>query len=250
MARLVIERHLSRAVQRNDDGSRDSMYDLRVGAPGSAEFAIECVQNTCPEAMLVWKKGPARGPLQLKTVGNWVVELSASCRVDRLRAKLGPLLATLHSAGCLHWDIGSAEERAIFSTTKDLAELGVTGVLCDNPDGNGRVYLSMARPGGMVDPTGADLADWVTKFLASEKRADVRYKLSISGATNRHVCIVLTLNSDLTGPLLHHFVNDGCPTRSPDLPAEVTGVWLLLPSADKGLFWDATGWRAVDASIS
>jgi hypothetical protein len=107
----------------------------------------------------------------------------------------------------------------------------------------------MAQPGGMVDPTGADLADWVTKSLASGKCADVRYKLKISGATKRQVGIVLTLNGDFTGPLLHHIVDSSCPMRSPGVPSEVTGVWLLLPSAGKGLFWDSTGWRAVDTSI-
>jgi len=248
-ARLVIERHLGRTVHKNDDGSRDSMYDLRIEPPDSAELAIECVQNTCPDSVRVWKKGPATGPRQLGTKGNWVVELSESCRVQRLLAKLGPLLATLHTARCLHVDTESPTERASFGTTEELAELGVTDALCDDPDGNGRVHFSMARPGGMVDPTGADLADWVTKFLASEKCADVRYKLNISGAPKRHVCIVLRLNSDLNGPLLHHIVDGSCPMRSPGVPAEVTGVWLLLPSAGKGLFWDSTGWRAVDASI-
>jgi len=114
------------------------------------------------------KRGPATGSHQLDTKGNWVVELSKSCRVQKLLAKLGPLLATLHTAGCLHVDMESTEERALFGTTEELGELGVTHVHCDDPDGNGRVYFSMAQPGGMVDPTGADLADWVTKFLARE----------------------------------------------------------------------------------
>lgn len=200
-ARLVIERHLGRTVNKNDDGSRNSMYDLRIGSPESPEFAIECVQNTCTDSVRVWKKGPAKGSHQLDTKGNWVVELSESCRVERLLARLGPLLATLHTAGCLHADMEPTMERAIFGTTKELAGLGVTEVDCYDRDGNGSVYFSMAAPGGMVDPTGADLANWLTKFLASEKCADVRYKLEISGATNRHVCIVLTLNGDLTGPL-------------------------------------------------
>jgi hypothetical protein len=171
-ARLVIERHLNRAVHKNDDGSQESMYDLRVGPPDNPEYAIECVQNTCPDSVRVWKKGSETGPHQLDTKGNWVVELSKSCRVRRLLAKLGPLLAALHTAGCLHVGIESTSERAIFGATEELPKLGVTHVHCSDPDGNGHVYFSMALPGGIVDPTGADLADWITKFLASEKCGD------------------------------------------------------------------------------
>jgi hypothetical protein len=241
----VVETYLGCPVHKNDDGSRDSMYDLRVGTPDDPEIAIECVQNTCPDSVRVWKKGAALGSRKFDTKGTWVVELLKSCRVQRLRRKLGPVLESLHAAGCFHLDT----EGAISVVAKELAELGVTDVLCYEPDGDGDVYFSMARPGGMIDSAGADLADWISRFLASEKCADVRHKLNISGAAERHVCIVLTLNSDMTGPLLYHVVAGNCPVRSLAAPAEVTGVWLLLPSAGKGLFWDLTGWRAVDASI-
>jgi hypothetical protein len=58
--RLVIERHLSCAVNKNDYGSRGSMYDLRVGAPDNPEYAIECVQDTC-DAVYRWMPACGHG---------------------------------------------------------------------------------------------------------------------------------------------------------------------------------------------
>ena len=200
-ARLVLGKHLGRVAEMHDDGTQDSMCDLRVGTVEAPEIAIECVQDADPDAIRVWKKGPAGGPHQIETKGDWLVELSSSCQVAKLPRRLAPLLAILHSSGLLHMDLESTIQSTASHIARELVELGVTGVECINVNGNGRVHFTMSSPGGIVDPTGADLADWVSGLIASEKFADVRHKLNVSGATQRHVCVILETQRQLRAVL-------------------------------------------------
>ena len=248
-ARLVLGKHLGRVAEMHDDGTQDSMCDLRVGTVEAPEIAIECVQDADPDAIRVWKKGPAGGPHQIETKGDWLVELSSSCQVAKLPRRLAPLLAILHSSGLLHMDLESTIQSTASHIARELVELGVTGVECINVNGNGRVHFTMSSPGGIVDP------DWggssglgkridcqrevcrratQTERLWSNTTSRVRHSRDSAAASS--------------SALLYHFTFDGCPTANPTVPAEVTGVWLLLPSAGRGLYWDVAGWRAVDAS--
>jgi hypothetical protein len=108
------------------------MFDLRVGPADSPDIAIECVQDTDPDSIRVWKKGPAQGCHRLQTKGDWVVELSKTCNVASVIEKLGGLLATLH-ADCVF--------EASSETFEELRQIGVENVLCENVEGEGRVYF-------------------------------------------------------------------------------------------------------------
>jgi hypothetical protein len=247
-ARQVIQRHLSRPVYLHDDGSQNSMYDLRVGPADNPEIAIECVKDADPDSIRVWKKGPSKGVRILNTKGDWVIELSGSAKVKTLESRLGTLLCQLHALGIHELDLDPVRVMNAAPSAAELAAHGVVSATCTDANGEGRISYYMTNPGGITDPTGKDLTDWVAAFLASENHGDVLHKLAASRARERHVCIIMMLNGTSTVPLLSHFLGPlNLPADAPTVPVEVTGIWLLLPSNGAGMFWSASGWRAVSA---
>ena len=61
-ARQIIERVLKQAAFINDDGSQNSMYDLRVGPPDKPLITIEVGGAVDSSFTETWNVGPARGP--------------------------------------------------------------------------------------------------------------------------------------------------------------------------------------------
>jgi hypothetical protein len=220
-AKLVIEKHLGQPIQQNDDGSRGGMYDLRLGPEDYPAVAIECVKDADCGSMRVWKKGPNHGCFNLQTRGDWLIELSSSAKVESVVKAIGDLLARLHAAGVFVLHSESREGQAPATLAGEFSRLGILAAHCCDIDGSGRVYFLMMKPGGIVDVSGARLAEWTTSFINGEDRQDVLRKLLHSGAEERHVCIILTLNGTLDAPLIYHFLAENeVPTVAPDLPPQ------------------------------
>ncbi len=72
-ARRIVEKELRRSVVVNDDGSRDGMYDLRIGPADAPELAVECVGAVDPIRAETWSEGPSKGPLELALRGDWII---------------------------------------------------------------------------------------------------------------------------------------------------------------------------------
>jgi hypothetical protein len=114
--------------------------------------------------------------------------------------------------------------------------------------GTGKVSLTMPGNGGAVDEYGMAVPGWVGVFLRDPDRQDVLSKLERSGAPERHAFLIVTLigapwavESYLTGSLEH------LPAQAPDLPAPVTGVWIVLGMGQRGLRWDGNIWKFFDS---
>jgi hypothetical protein len=104
----------------------------------------------------------------------------------------------------------------------------------------------MPGPGGAVDDTGASVPGWVSNFLADAARADVVAKLARSAAARTEVFVAVALDV-APGSVVSYLTGEVTmvPTAAPHLPPPVTGVRVCPTHGTKGVYWDASGWRAV-----
>lgn len=86
---------LNRPVVVHDDGSKPSMYDLRIGAVEAPEVAIECVRAVDPVGTETWNVGPGKGPLRLSVEGDWMISIARTARIDKIKERIEPILRGL-----------------------------------------------------------------------------------------------------------------------------------------------------------
>ncbi len=99
-ARAVIAVELGLAVEVNDDGSANSMYDLRIGPAGAPQAAIEVTRANDETWLGTWKAGPSKGAHTCVGVqGNWVAVVAPGASIKRLNARLPDVLRRLESEG-------------------------------------------------------------------------------------------------------------------------------------------------------
>lgn len=248
-ARRAVERELGRIVVVNDNGSAPGMYDLRVGPAEAPEIAIECVGAVDAVYTETWNVGPARGPWELAVRGNWIVEIQPKTRVNRLRDPLERLLQDLESRSAHNVHVDWSFQWRDAALFDELASLGVSHAICYEPEGSGKVHLTMPGTGGAVDDEGSEVPGWVGQFLRDPARQDVLRKLERSGAPERQVFVWASffgvpwpVESYLTGALSR------VPVKAPDLPPPVTGVWIAAAGGRRGMRWDGGAWRLFDAT--
>ncbi|HEY0321399.1 MAG TPA: hypothetical protein VGC66_10615 [Pyrinomonadaceae bacterium] len=247
-ARRVVERELKRPVVINDDNSAPGMYDLRVGSADAPEIAIECVGAVDQTYTETWNVGPARGPLHLSVKGDWTVEIAPTARVNAVKKGLEQLLKELEERGLYNVYVDYRLEWQDADLFGKFDSLKITHALCYTQQGAGKVYLGMPGAGGAVDDQGRAVPAWVGEFLRDPSKQDVLSKLQRSGAPERHVFVIASLmgtpwevESYLIGDLNH------LPSKAPDLPPPVTGVWIVPGMGQKGIRWDGNSWRFFDA---
>lgn len=247
-ARRIVERELKRPVVINDDNNAPGMYDLRVGPADAPEVAIECVGAVDQTYTETWNIGPARGPLHLSVKGDWTVEIAPTSRVNAVKKGLEQLLQELEARGLYNVYVDYRLEWQDAELFGKFDSLKITHALCYSPQGTGKVYLGMPGAGGAVDDQGRAVPEWVGEFLRDASRQDVLSKLQRSGAPDRHAFLIASLmgtpwevESYLIGDLDH------LPSRAPDLPSPVTGVWIVSGMGQKGIRWDGNSWQFFDA---
>jgi hypothetical protein len=247
-ARRILEKELNRKVAINDDGSKPSMYDLRIGPADAPELAVECVGAVDRILTETWNVGPAKGALELALQGDWRITLTRRSRGKALKQRLDPLLQELEDRGLHDVPVNYALKRYDSALFEKLQSLEVTRAYCYHLPGAGKVYLGMEGIGGGVDSQGAAVPAWVGEFLRDSAHRDVLYKLQRSGAMERHVFVFVTfagapwpVESYLKGELAQ------LPAEAPDLPPPVTGVWIAHQFGQKGLRWDGDTWQLFEA---
>ncbi len=243
-ARIVTERELCRSVIVHDDGSQDSMYDLRVGRKETPEIAIECVGAVNSKFVESWKAGPGKGSFVLKGIKNdWIVETRVGARIKLVMAEIEMLLQRLEAAEIYHlnelWPLRDDEE-----LENDLERVGITSAhRVERPDPTGKVMLTLPGIGGAVDDDGTHIPQWVSDFLNDKRQEDVLHKLRLSGAPECHVFVPIrfsgapfAVESYFTGDL------ENLPKDNPDLPSPIDCVW-LCGMGSKGIWWNGSEWR-------
>ncbi len=244
-AQQVISRVLKREVFINDDGSKDGMYDLRVGEPDNPEIAIECVRVINPTFAATWNAGPAKNPLLLGVKGDWVVTITDKANIKRIKNNLQMLIESFENRQryCLRTD--SRMKIADEAFYNYLIGLGVVSAICIKPHGTGRVYLEMnGGSGAIAQDQPNTVSTWVGKYLNEPRQNDILVKLNKSTASDCHVFIAV--GPDNTPWLVDLYLLGylKCtPSQPPDLPPPITGVWLFsILGGDTGLRWDGASW--------
>lgn len=135
-----------------------------------------------------------------------------------------------------------------------LRALGVSAVSCRAPAIGDDRHIWLV-PGGVtygLKGSADSLVAALGGLLRRDEFADVRAKLGASGAGERHAFLGVTMGS---APCFHSWLsrqNDALPSRGPDLPLEITHLWLWcadLPGhrvlawfPDRGWFDPALNW--------
>jgi len=241
-------------VEQYDNGLQPGMHDLNIIFVDGSLAAVEVTAAADPDSIELWKLVHGRG--ERRTVkdlqGGWMLTLEPTARAKRLRTELPAFLGELESQGVT--EIPSQRRRlevpeSIEGRARDL------GIIRGNQSGTnfaGSIYFTIEQPcdraGGVVDSTGSAVPGWVRDFLLDPHRSDVLGKLARSGASERHAFILVPgLTSAPFGvvDMLWRDEDDVVPTSSPDLPDQVTHVWLMaFSTVGSGLRWSPdSGWE-------
>lgn len=88
---------------------------------------------------------------------------------------------------------------------------------------------------------------WIATFLNDAKQADVLSKLQSAGTDERHVFVVVPGFSTAPFEVDYLMMDDGSllPRKPPDLPGEVTHVWVASSwDSGRGMRWSPhDGWN-------
>ncbi len=186
-ASKVVAAELGTPVAVHDDGSQQSMYDLRVGPPDAPHMAIEVAGAVDPVQTATWNTGPAKGPLHLALKGDWIVTLAPSANMKIVRQALEGVLQQMEAVGLSEADRQFDEKVSPGGLEDQMNAIDVLSANRFREAGSGKVHLTMPGTGGAVDSAGTSVPDWVGTFLAHPSRADVVSKLKNSGAPKAEV---------------------------------------------------------------
>lgn len=238
-------------VVQYDDGSRPSMHDLTILRSDSVRAAAEVTGAVDRAATELWNIAYRDGRwIEESLTGGWSVHIDPEAprpRGRNLRRDLPRLLRALENAGVVSYPAFEAAH------VKRLAkELGVTDARQGDTDYPGSIYVTPEPKAdewsGMVADTTNAVAEWIGEFLSHDERRDVRRKLTLSEAEERHAFVIVS-----TSPGVPFAVTDALtrndippPTITPQLPPEITDVWVVSAWADGiGFRWSPQdGWQA------
>lgn len=244
VAARFLEEAYGAPVEAHDDGSRDSMFDLKADLPSGNTLAVEVVRLVKGQWMALWNTGPANGPFEVNVKGGWQVGIEDHGRVKDVLACLPEFIKEMESNGT-----NSFHSRSSFmmrSLYKQSKSLGIYAVRQASWLESGLVSIQMTGKAFTFNDEGIGVADWLSKYLNSEETKDVRFKLGQSGAGQREVFVWVgftfmepQVEVYLRGPLSNF------PEGEVQMPEEITGVWLIGHPTKGGVKFDGL-WHKVE----
>ena len=253
----VIWRYLGVDVALADDGTEDAMVDVEIDDTNGSRAVCEIVTDTDPHRAAAYERFRDcnfRVPTdQLRMA--WQAELSTRCDFRKLN-RLPLTLSELESRNLQTSELTPLDELHIVpSTTRQtLRRLGVLKLFCRRrfpSDGDYIAIFPQSLEYGFED-TWDTFHGQLTLLLASARLADVRRKLSATGAKERHLFLGFSMSSEECFHGWMHHERTELPDRPPLLPDEVTHLWLWcadLPARrvlgwfpDRGWFDPSLNW--------
>lgn len=214
---------------------RDGMHDLDILVPGGSTAAVEVTAAADADSIQLWRLVNGRDERWIVPTlrGGWMVALEPTARAKRLLNELPDLLNELERR-----DITTIPRSGRHETPGSFAgrarQLGIVSGNRSDTDFPGSIYLTIERApersGGIVDNSGSAVPIWVHDFLLDPHQADVLLKLERSRAQERHAFILipgLSIAPFGVTDMLWRDHSDAVPTRDPQLPPQVTHVWLM-----------------------
>lgn len=243
-AQRILEKELKREVSKNDDGSSPGMYDLRIGSACAPEIAIECVGAVDQILTETWNVGPAEGSLLLSIKGDWKIVIIKDAKVRRVKRHIERILQELEDEEIYNVRVNYLLKRYDEELFNELRSLGISHAYCFRLHGTGEVHLGIPGMGGVVDTRGGTVSIWISEFLLSAQCKDVLDKLEKSGATERHVFVIVDFGG-VSWPVSSYLSKniEHLPETKPNLPFPITGVWIASTFGPHGIRWDGSEWR-------
>lgn len=231
-AAAVISRELGGVeVRIHDDGSQAGMHDLDILYSVDRSGAVEVTTATDPGSTELWRliNPPGFPWIEPGLRGGWFLTLSPTASARRLRAELPSLLADLEASGVAEFS-GAGDWRA---RSDDRAErLRIVHGAQGGTSRPGSIYFTIELPleqsGGAVPETGDPVAAWVSEWTKDPVRSDNLSKLGRSHCQERHLVVILRGFSGTPFGVAGLLMRDGAPLPEidPELPAEVTHLWV------------------------
>ena len=241
-------------VEQHDDGSQPGMHDLNIASANERLGAVEVTAAADPDSIQLWKLVNGRDERSIvpKLQGGWMLQLQPTARAKRLLKELPAFLEELETKGLTEIPNQHRRQEVPESVGARARALGVVSGSQSGMDFPGSIYLTIEQPsermGGVVDNTGSVIPGWLRDFLLDPHQADVLNKLARSGASERHAFILVPSFSIApfgVVDMLWRDISDVIPTAPPDLPDQVTHVWLMaFWTIGSGLRWSPDrGWE-------
>ena len=248
-AARVTSRFMGARVVIQDDGTSGRVPDLLIDYPDRQAAEVEVVVDMDPSygatyaGLLRWYgQIPAELPVP-ESDRVWFVVPAAGANAKRLRKELPPAILTIAATldeipGTMTWIEGI--EPGAPEKSDPLRRLGISdiGSRPTEEGENGKVFVYGPRLYRSGDDSWPGVLEWISEFLASPARDDVRRKLGASFSAERHVFVAASFTSPWGA--FDGLGNEDAPLpeRAPDLPAEITHLWLwTVPPVGRCLAW-------------
>ncbi|HEY1920509.1 MAG TPA: hypothetical protein VGH27_33490 [Streptosporangiaceae bacterium] len=197
-----------------DDGSQDSMPDLRIDYPAKPRAYVEVTVDINEEYAEMAAQVLAYSPFPADWA--WRIHIDVpSPKLKELRVILAKHLGHLHEPP-------SAELR------QKLTDMGLSiyGPWPPGPNVPAGIHVRAEGVTGSTAPGWDTYLSWIRDFLSSEQTRDVREKLAATHAPERHAFIATSLSSPGDAYFaLSKATYPHLPSRDPDLPTEITHLW-------------------------
>lgn len=220
------------AVDQHDDNSEACMYDLTITIPGGAIGAVEVTAAADRQQLELWKLVGGRGKRWIEPglAGGWIVRILPSTRAKNLSRQLPDLLRELKRA-----DLGDipGDKTSMDQSSALAGQLSIVQAFQVTTDYPGSIYVTppehLAQMGGYSPVTGDPLAQWLSEWIPDPSRADNLRKLARSGASERHLFVLVPGFNPAPFAVNDLLIAPGAPlpTIPPALPAEITHVWTI-----------------------
>lgn len=252
VAQRVVETVLGVPVVQYDTNSGYSVPDLRIDYPDRPPGYVEVVADNAQQAWRALDRKVEGGSRKLPVPGlsyDWWIYLRDTTLIKRLEPQLPDLLRRLERAGELFDHLVDGTLRRRIEASPFGAEINKLGIdrLVAGRQADGKAIVRYVLPGA-EGPAALDLdraVAWCGEFLSGPDRADVRRKLADTGARERHAFVVVGWCSEWAVLNLLSYDTNVLPDQAPQLPNEVTHLWLLGgPPAVRLIAWlpEFGGW--------
>jgi hypothetical protein len=238
------------AVDQHDDNSEPGMYDLTITYPVGTIGAVEVTAAADSQQLELWKLVGGRGErwIEPDLDGGWLIRILPSTRARTLIRQLPDLLRGLEREGRREiWgDKGSADQWSALAGQLSI----IQALQAATTDYRGSIYVMpperLAQMGGYSPVTGDALASWLSGWVKDPSQADNLGKLARSGASERHLFILVPGFNPAPFAVNDLLIAPGAPlpTIPPTLPAEITHIWTMSTwSTGDGFRWSPeSGW--------
>ena len=242
LAKSVVEAYLpgSRMEYRFEQSHGEYDFDLHYADGMSA--AVEVTEAVDEGQRLIWNKilSEREGGQTIeakKCKKSWMIVPRKDSRIAKIRARADDYLSILEEETVENFACWLPMTHTVESVCRELLlEHGRTISLTGPP----RIWILLPGEGGAVGPSVA--------IASAEKEAyenDNRKKLGVAGTRQRHLVVYVDVTNGLPWVALTDFEP---PPTLPDLPQEITDIWLIGPigEQDKREF---VVWRASKQEI-